>query len=220
LGGDSIVAADNYPHKAAQTGSRSIVIPRDVTGGIKEIDPSPSSKDRERFERLKRQLVARMEARADLRRLLSHVRFSETREGLRIDLVDEADFSMFRVGTDELVPEAARLIREVAEVIGGVPNDVIIRGHTDALPYAAGGPMNNWRLSTARAETTRATLHGAGIRYERFARIEGVADREPFAPQDRYDPRNRRMSITLAWQKGGAKIQSAAARPAPHRPSS
>ncbi len=33
----------------------------------------------------------------------------------------------------------------------------------------------------------------------RFNRIEGVADREPFIPSDRYDPRNRRMSITLAF---------------------
>ena len=34
---------------------------------------------------------------------------------------------------------------------------------------------------------------------ERFARIEGVADREPYVPADRYDPRNRRMSVILAW---------------------
>jgi chemotaxis protein MotB len=36
----------------------------------------------------------------------------------------------------------------------------------------------------------------------RFLRIEGVADREPFVPGDRYDPRNRRMSVILAWSKG------------------
>ena len=33
LGGDSIISADNYPHRATQTGSRAIVVPRDVTGG-------------------------------------------------------------------------------------------------------------------------------------------------------------------------------------------
>ena len=36
LGGDSIVAQDNYPHRATQTGSRALTIPRDVTGGIRE----------------------------------------------------------------------------------------------------------------------------------------------------------------------------------------
>ena len=36
FGGDSIVSADNYPHRAGQTGTRSITIPRDVVGGPKE----------------------------------------------------------------------------------------------------------------------------------------------------------------------------------------
>jgi len=39
-------------------------------------------------------------------------------------------------------------------------------------------------------------------------RIEGVADREPYeGASDAYDPRNRRMSITLAWTEGGAGVQ-------------
>jgi chemotaxis protein MotB len=62
--------------------------------------------------------------------------------------------------------------------------------------------MNNWLLSTARAESTRATLHGSGIPISRFARIEGVAERDPYVPEDRYDPRNRRISITLGWRGG------------------
>src|SRR3546814_5993461 len=73
-------------------------------------------------------------------------------------------------------------------------SDVIVRGHTDALPYASGRSMNNWMLSTARAEATRRALAENGIAATRFARIEGVADREPFAPDNLYDPRNRRMS--------------------------
>jgi chemotaxis protein MotB len=67
--------------------------------------------------------------------------------------------------------------------------------------------MNNWMLSTARAEATRAALSNSGVAAERFARIEGVADREPYVAADRYDPRNRRMSIILGWQSaapGGA----------------
>jgi chemotaxis protein MotB len=88
---------------------------------------------------------------------------------------------------------------QVAQVIAGVPNGVIVRGHTDALPYAAGRSVNNWTLSAGRAEATRKALADTGVPADRFARIEGVADREPFIPTDRYDPRNRRMSITLAF---------------------
>jgi hypothetical protein len=39
---------------------------------------------------------------------------------------------------------------------------------------------NNWRLSVERAEVTRRFLAGLRIENERFMRIEGVADREPY----------------------------------------
>ncbi|QPQ55327.1 OmpA family protein [Allosphingosinicella flava] len=200
MGGDSIVSADNYPNRAAQTGNQAITIPTSAEGGPSQ--GSGRDKDKERFERLKKTLVQRMEASAALKKLKAHVRFTDTREGLRIDLVDEADFSMFAVGTDRLLPQARNLLGEVALVIEGLPNDIIVRGHTDALPYANGRGMNNWLLSSARAEATRAALHDSGVGIVRFARIEGVADREPYVPGDRYDPRNRRLSITLAWTKG------------------
>jgi chemotaxis protein MotB len=214
LGGDSIVAADNYPHRATQTGSRSIVIPRDVTGGVREGE-APRAEDREQFGRLRDELMRRIRATPELRRLQNHVAFTEGEEGLRIDLMDEADFSMFRVGTDQLLPEARRLVREVAQVIAGVPNDVIIRGHTDSLPYAAGRTTNNWTLSSARAESTRATLQASGVPLARIARIEGVADRNPFVPQDRYDPRNRRISVTLAWRDAAPASTSPTPPPGP-----
>ena len=208
LGGDSLIAQDNYPHKAAQTGNRSIVIPKATTGGPRE-GGEQSAEDLARFKALEAKLNARMESSPELRQLKQNVRLVETREGLRIDLVDEANFSMFSLATDQLLPKARKLIGEVAGVIAGVPNRVIIRGHTDALPYAAGRETNNWTLSTARAEATRAALAGAGLSQERFARIEGVAENEPYVPSDRYDPRNRRMSIILAWQGDGASAATA-----------
>ena len=123
---------------------------------------------------------------------------------------------MFRVGTDQLLPAAQRLVREVAQVIAGVPNPVIIRGHTDSLPYAAGRTTNNWTLSAARAESTRGALESAGIPIARVSRIEGVADRQPFVASNRYDPRNRRISITLGWRGGPSSTsRPATAPPAP-----
>jgi len=188
LQGDSALARDNLATSVAGTGRRVI--------------PASRETDRTKFKDIARALRVRMETRPDLQRLLKNIRFTETREGLRIDIVDEADFSMFRVATDQLLPDARALVGEVAKVAGDVPNDLIVRGHTDALPYASTTPMNNWRLSTARAEATRQALVLAGVGGSRFARIEGVADREPFNPADRLDSRNRRMSITLAWSTG------------------
>jgi chemotaxis protein MotB len=199
LGGDSVVAKDNYPHKAAQTGSKSLTIPKDATGGASEAAVAERMRDRVRFAYLKQQIMQRINANKSLSKLAGNIRFTDTREGLRIDLVDKADFSMFAIGTDVLLPSARALMGQVASVIAGVPNGVIVRGHTDSLPYAAGRSVNNWTLSSARAEATRRALADSGVPADRFNRIEGVADREPFIPADRYDPRNRRMSITLAF---------------------
>jgi chemotaxis protein MotB len=205
FGGDSIIAKDKYAHKASQTGSKSLTIPKDASGGQKEGAAAIRSRDRVRFQQLKQKIQQQMAANKTTNGLTQHVRFTETPDGLRIDIVDGADFSMFALGSDQLVPRAAALISQVASTIASVPNGVIVRGHTDGLPYAAGRQVNNWTLSSARAETTRKTLSDGGVGPDRFVRIEGVADREPYqGAADNYDPRNRRMSITLAWTQGGA----------------
>jgi chemotaxis protein MotB len=221
FGGDSVMAKDNYPHKAAQTGTKTLTIPKDATGGSSEAEVAERMRDRMRFGFLKKQIMQRILSDKSMAKLASNIRFTDTREGLRIDLVDKADFSMFALGTDALLPQARQLMGQVAQVIAGVPNGVIVRGHTDALPYAGGRSVNNWTLSAGRAEATRKALADAGVPANRFSRIEGVADREPFIPADRYDPRNRRMSITLAFSGSeaavGGSVDSAPsqAQPAP-----
>ncbi|GLT00225.1 chemotaxis MotB protein [Sphingobium jiangsuense] len=222
FGGDSFTAKDNYPTSGGQ-GTLSITIPRDATG-VKDRGGKNHkdrvAEDRAKFEQVKEQLERKLASSVALRKLARNVRLTETREGLRIDLIDEADFAMFGMGTDRLVPQARSLIGEVAKVISGVPNNVIVRGHTDGLPYAAGRTMNNWLLSSARAEATRKALADNGIGNGRFMKIEGVADRDPFIVNDIYDPRNRRMSIILAWSQspsaeGGGSGSAATPAPAP-----
>jgi chemotaxis protein MotB len=197
FGGSSITSVDKYPNAAGQTGTRAMTIPRDATGGPKEA--SGKDADRRRFEQIRQRLMMRMMASPDMRRLAKNLRFTETEEGLRIDLVDESDFSMFALGTNRLTPDAAQMLRQVGEVIDAVPNGVKVRGHTDSFPWAKDKAMNNWRLSAERAETTRQFLSHSGVDQDRFQRIEGVADREPYNAKDKIDPRNRRMSIILGW---------------------
>lgn len=198
FGGDSITSVDNYPHRAGQTGTRSMTIPRDATGGPKEA--SGIGKDRARFEQLRQRLLQQLQADKSMKKFARNLRFTETREGLRIDMVDEANFTMFVSGTDLLTPDAVRLLGGVGDTIRSLPNGIIIRGHTDAQPVSQGLGTNNWQISSARAEATRAHLVRAAIPQARFIRIEGVADREPYIPNNPYDSRNRRMSITLGWR--------------------
>jgi chemotaxis protein MotB len=198
FGGDSIVSVDKYPQRAGQTGTRSMTIPRDATGGPKEA--SGIGRDRAKFQQVRQSLMTKLAASRQMKRLARNLRFTETREGLRIDMVDEADFSMFLSGTDILTPDALSLLTEVADVLSTLPNGVIIRGHTDAYVAGPGLAINNWQLSATRAEATRAQLVRSGMPSHRFVRIEGVADREPYLKNAPYDSRNRRMSITLGWR--------------------
>ncbi len=197
FGGDSITSVDKYPHRAGQTGTRSMTIPRDATGGPKEA--SGIGKDRAKFQDLRARLLQKLQADKAMKRFARNLRFTETREGLRIDMVDEADFSMFVSGTDLLTPDAVQLLSQVADTIRELPNGIIIRGHTDAQPVSRGLGVNNWQLSAARAEATRAHLVRSALPQRQFVRIEGVAEREPYIPSNPYDPKNRRMSITLGW---------------------
>ncbi len=200
FGGDSIISAEKLTKRAGQTGSKSLTIPRDASGGTNEA--IASADDKARFQKMKLRLEQKMKASEILRRYGKNIRFTETREGLRIDMVDEADFTMFASGTDRFTPNAAVLLGAVTDVINDLPNAVIIRGHTDAMQYARAGSINNWYLSAVRAEATRKFLAFRQVAPQRFSRIEGVADREPYIPDDPFDARNRRMSITLGWLNG------------------
>ncbi|MFM5924028.1 MAG: flagellar motor protein MotB [Novosphingobium sp.] len=192
LGGSSITDADNYPNRAGQTGTKSMTIPRDTTGGPKE-----GAERVKKVQSMQQHLAAKLAASAKLARLAKQVRLIDTSEGIRIDLVDDADFSMFQLGTTVLTPDAASLLDAIGDLLGQEVGGVSIRGHTDALPWNGGAGANNWSLSAGRAEATRQQLLRHGIAEPRFRKIEGVADREPLIRDKPEDPRNRRISILL-----------------------
>ena len=200
LGGSSLTDRDSYPHKASQTGTRALTVPLDAQGGPDAGGGSQLRKeDMKQFAKVKDRLNAQLQT-AKLRKLRNHVRFVPTREGLRIDLIDNADYSMFALGTTAFNTEAAELVGTVAQAVAAMPNQVSIRGHTDSLPFGDPRAMNNWMLSSGRAEATRRKLATGGVTERRFERIEGVADRDPFIAKDPSDPRNRRVSVTLLYR--------------------
>ena len=120
----------------------------------------------------------------------------DTTEGIRIDLVDDANFSMFMLGTTVLTSDASQLLKAISDTVKDENGGLTIRGHTDSLPWKQGGG-NNWSLSAGRAEATRQAMMRAGILENRFRRIEGVADRELLVKENPQDPRNRRISILM-----------------------
>ena len=204
FGGESIVSADKFPKAGGQTGTRALTVPMGAKGGVKEGSSAgqvgPVAKDEARLRDLTavRDAIARqMAADPDLKALARQVRFVRTPDGMRIDVMDDAAFSMFKLGTTVFEPRAVRLLAVIAGALKGGDQGLTIRGHTDGLRFSPRGPVNNWTLSAGRSEATRRELIRNGVTDERFRRIEGVADREPIVADDRDDPRNRRVSIEL-----------------------
>lgn len=194
LEGGSVLGNDVHASRTAQPGTRTLTVTRDSMGDVRG---GKNSADAVNFASFRQNLRARLARDKALSRFAKSVRFTETKEGLRLDLVDDANYSMFLVGTDVLTPEAQRLLPVVAQALADIPNEIRIRGHTDASVFSK-GIRSNWTLSTARADATRRQLMMDGIPSNRFGRIEGVADREPYNPGDPFDQVNRRISVTLA----------------------
>jgi len=213
LGGSSITDVDNYPNSQGQTGTMAITIPRSAAGGPMEGGGvgAEMAVDQQ-ISKLKEMIEAKLSKTKQLSRLASQVRVMRAPEGVRIDLVDDADFSMFELSTTILTREAGLLLEIMGETLAEYETPLIIRGHTDSLPWRDGRRTNNWSLSTGRAEATRQALISSGMQAQRFARIEGVADREPLIADNPADPRNRRISLLLLELGSGSRAGSVASR--------
>jgi chemotaxis protein MotB len=212
LGGSSITDVDNYPNRQGQTGNRAITVPRGVTGGPME-GGGRGELDSQKLRELQDKIDKKLVQRRQLKHLARQVRVMRAPEGIRIDLMDNADFSMFELGTTILTKEARGLLEVMAATLADENAPLIIRGHTDSLPWRGGVTTNNWPLSTGRAEATRQALVLGGVPQKRFARIEGVADTEPLIADDPADPRNRRISLLLLEGRSGMPAPEAAGPP-------
>ncbi|WP_174291441.1 flagellar motor protein MotB [Sphingomonas bacterium] len=205
LGGETILSKNKVGPQIGKSAVPTLSIPREPVGGKDQSGAAgkgSTAEDRKAFEAMRRQVMSEIAGSASLAKLSNHVRFVMTRDGMRIDLIDDADYSMFALGTTLLQPEASQLIGMIAGAVGKSGNPIMIRGHTDSVPFGDPRAMNNWTLSSGRAEATRRRLALGGLPEARFERIEGVADREPMIAADPMDARNRRVAITLLYRHG------------------
>lgn len=206
LGGRSLQADEGMAPHATLTGPRAMAVtggggggPVDAQNASQDKKVNPGNRrtgDETRFRMVDRVIASRLAGDPTLKGLKGQVRLVRVRDGLRIDIVERADFAMFGIGNCVFSNLALALVRTVASALVGTPNRLTVRGHTDSLAFGA-SDANNWTLSTLRADATRRALVAGGVDEARFRRIEGVADTDPFNPGDRADPRNRRISVTL-----------------------
>ncbi len=151
-----------------------------------------------RLEDLKKKIEAKIDGSAKLSAFKSQLRLDMTRDGLRIQIVDEQNRPMFASGSPVVQPYMRELLQEIGSVLGEVPNRLTLEGHTDAQPFSAGERgYSNWELSADRANASRRELVAGGLPDDRTLRVQGLASSQPFERSDPFAPTNRRISIIV-----------------------
>lgn len=156
-------------------------------------------KEEEGFKAAEQALKQAIMGNPEFREFANQIVIDRTPEGLRIQIIDRDKFSMFPSAGSVPYERGRDLLLMVGRVIAQLPNNISVTGHTDSTPFLAGSGRDNWSLSTERANNSRAYLVKAGVDEKRVARVSGLSDRDPYAP-DPKDPRNRRISIVLLRQ--------------------
>lgn len=160
---------------------------------------SKARKDAEekRFKDAEAKLKKAIEENPKLAALAKNLLIDMTPEGLRIQIVDQDGESMFPSGSANMYDKTKDLLLAITDIILEMPNELSVRGHTDASRYAAGATYTNWELSADRANASRRVMMTGGITADRLNNVMGKADTEPLVQDNPLDAKNRRITIIL-----------------------
>ena len=151
-----------------------------------------------RLEDLKKKVETKIAANMRLAAMAEQIRLDMTRDGLRIQIVDEQNRPMFASGSAVVQPYMRELLHEIGQLLTDVPNRLTLEGHTDSLPFAGGERgYSNWELSADRANASRRELVTGGLADDRVLRVQGLASSQPFDSADPRAASNRRISIIV-----------------------
>ena len=165
---------------------------------IKSLEAEQKRAEMAKLEALKQKVEDALAASPKLAAMKSQIRLDMTRDGLRIQIVDEQNRPMFDSGSAVVKPYMRDLLQEIGHVLSDVPNRITLEGHTDAHPFSGGERgYSNWELSSDRANASRRELVAGGLPDERTLLVQGLASSNLFVPGDPTNPMNRRISIIV-----------------------
>ena len=129
------------------------------------------------------------------------VRVVTVKDGVAIELMDQAHYGMFAIGSAKPDKKVVDLLAGVAKILQNKKGEVVIAGHTDSRPYR-NATYDNWQLSSSRAQMAYYMLVRGGLDEKRVLRVEGYADRELKNKADPYAAENRRIEIFMRLPQG------------------
>jgi chemotaxis protein MotB len=164
------------------------------------VPAAPSSSEMEVLRAEGKKIEEAISATPAFSKFKDKVQVTVTKEGLRVELVENATGLFFDVGSAQVKNETIQLLAMMAAEFGKMPNRVIVEGYTDARPYSGSG-YSNWELSTERANMARKIMEEKGLKKDQVSEVRGFADRNLKHPDKPIDASNRRVSILVATTK-------------------
>jgi chemotaxis protein MotB len=152
--------------------------------------------------------------------LAGNLRSVVTPQGLRVLLHDTDRQGMFERGSATPGERFAQLLRRMGPLFARMDNQILIVGHTDAVPFAGGDalPLSNWSLSSDRAMAARAQLVAGGMPASGVLQVVGMADRAPIDTHDATAGVNRRIEIVVLTRAQAQAVSTMFGTPAAVQP--
>ena len=165
-----------------------------------KIDEKPEPVDTASLERAAQRIRDKLAKLPEFDALKGQIRILATPEGIRIELIDSNAATFFDNASAVLKPATVQILDVIAKEIGILGKPVVLEGHTDSRPYSNADGYTNWELSADRANAARRTMQRAGLPADQVRAVRGYADKQLVYPEDALDPRNRRVSILVAYR--------------------
>jgi chemotaxis protein MotB len=174
--------------------------PGSAKAGTQAAEPKPAAGQAEHAEKMQK-------LAADIRNQLAGsfgsddpiykgLTVSETDRGVLISVSDQSNFGMFEIGSAVPNRDTVLAMEKISKILSTHKGAIRIDGHTDGRPFKS-ETYDNWRLSTARAQTAYYMLVRAGLDEKRVMEVAGFADRKLKVKDDPYADANRRIEILL-----------------------
>lgn len=138
-----------------------------------------------------------------------HITAVVTAQGLRIMIHDTDEIGMFRLGSATPQPNFSQLLRRIGPMFREIDNQLVIAGHTDAVPYQGKGAFaaSNWSLSMERALAARAYLLSGGMPQASVLQVMGMADVTPVDPAHPQAAQNRRVELLVTTREHASDVR-------------